>query len=224
MPEGEAAAHVAAAVVPVPADDPSDEEFTKASLMGAAMEDKALNSEKDVQENGNGFISVAEFCHVMTNLGKNLTDEKVDRMIRESDVDGDCQINYGESVKMMMAKAGRSAHMIESTMDSKLADTEDFGLWYYNWQELVRQTEDVRHKALDALKTAPKELRDHLVLESHVIGDDFSKMNQIVTTWMIARKIFPSMTGSKPSSSSHCLLYTSPSPRDRSLSRMPSSA
>ncbi|KAF9618325.1 hypothetical protein IFM89_000960 [Coptis chinensis] len=52
----------------------------------------------------NGFISTAELRHVMTNLGEKLTDEEVDEMIREADVDGDGQINYEEFVKVMMAK------------------------------------------------------------------------------------------------------------------------
>ena len=38
----------------------------------------------------------------MTNLGEKLTDEEVDEMIREADIDGDGQINYEEFVKMMM--------------------------------------------------------------------------------------------------------------------------
>jgi calmodulin len=42
--------------------------------------------------------------HVMTNLGEKLSDEEVDEMIREADVDGDGQVNYEEFVKMMMAK------------------------------------------------------------------------------------------------------------------------
>ena len=37
--------------------------------------------------------------HVMTNLGEKLTDEEVDEMIREADVDGDGQVNYEEFVK-----------------------------------------------------------------------------------------------------------------------------
>ena len=39
-----------------------------------------------------------------TCAGEKLTDEEVDEMIREADVDGDGQINYEEFVKMMMAK------------------------------------------------------------------------------------------------------------------------
>ena len=50
------------------------------------------------------FVQAAELRHVMTNLGEKLTDEEVDEMIREADVDGDGQINYEEFVKMMMAK------------------------------------------------------------------------------------------------------------------------
>ncbi|KAH0706190.1 hypothetical protein KY285_010474 [Solanum tuberosum] len=52
----------------------------------------------------NGFISAAELPHVMTNLGEKLTDEEVDEIIREADVDCDGQINYDEFVKVMMAK------------------------------------------------------------------------------------------------------------------------
>lgn len=55
-------------------------------------------------QDGNGFISAAELRHVMTNLGEKLTDEEVDEMIREADVDGDGQINYEEFVKMMLSK------------------------------------------------------------------------------------------------------------------------
>ncbi len=42
--------------------------------------------------------------HVMLNLGERLTEEEVEEMIREADVDGDGSVNYEEFVKMMLAK------------------------------------------------------------------------------------------------------------------------
>ncbi|CAD6222411.1 unnamed protein product [Miscanthus lutarioriparius] len=79
------------------------------NLMARKMKD--TDSEEELKEafrvfdkDQNGFISAAELRHVMTNLGEKLTDEEVDEMIREADVDGDGQINYEEFVKVMMAK------------------------------------------------------------------------------------------------------------------------
>ena len=37
----------------------------------------------------------------MINLGEKLTDEEVDQMIKEADLDGDGQVNFEEFVKMM---------------------------------------------------------------------------------------------------------------------------
>mmetsp|Transcript_35982 Transcript_35982/g.32366 ORF Transcript_35982/g.32366 Transcript_35982/m.32366 type:complete len:176 (+) Transcript_35982:567-1094(+) len=76
-------------------------------LMSRKMKD--CDSEEEITEafrvfdkEGNGYISSAELKHVMANLGEKLTDEEVDEMVREADVDGDGQINYEEFVKMMM--------------------------------------------------------------------------------------------------------------------------
>ncbi len=41
---------------------------------------------------------------LLASLGEKLSDEEVDEMIREVDIDGDGQINYEEFVRMMMAK------------------------------------------------------------------------------------------------------------------------
>jgi len=69
------------------------------SMMAKKMNDG--DSEEEIKEafrvfdkDGNGFISAAELRHVMTNLGEKLTDEEVDEMIREADIDGDGQVNY----------------------------------------------------------------------------------------------------------------------------------
>jgi calmodulin len=69
------------------------------TMMARKMKD--TDSEEEIREafrvfdkDGNGFISAAELRHVMTNLGEKLTDEEVDEMIREADIDGDGQVNY----------------------------------------------------------------------------------------------------------------------------------
>merc|ERR1719191_329189 len=79
------------------------------TMMARKMKDS--DSEEEVRKafrvfdkDGNGFISAAELRHIMTNLGEKLTDEEVDEMLREADIDGDGQINYEEFVKMMMSK------------------------------------------------------------------------------------------------------------------------
>jgi Ca2+-binding EF-hand superfamily protein len=55
-------------------------------------------------KDNDGYISAAELRHVLTNIGEKLSDEEVDEMIREADIDGDGQINYEEFVKMMISK------------------------------------------------------------------------------------------------------------------------
>ncbi|KAJ7960450.1 Calmodulin-related protein [Quillaja saponaria] len=93
------------------------------NLMARKMKD--TDSEEELKEafrvfdkDQNGFISAAELRHVMTNLGEKLTDEEVDEMIREADVDGDGQINYEEFVKVMMAK--RRKKRIEERRNSRM--------------------------------------------------------------------------------------------------------
>uniref|UniRef100_A0A8D2JFL3 EF-hand domain-containing protein n=1 Tax=Sciurus vulgaris TaxID=55149 RepID=A0A8D2JFL3_SCIVU len=69
------------------------------TMMARKMKDTDI-----FDEDGNGYISAAELRHVMTNLGEKLTDEEVDEMIREADIDGEGQVNYEEFVQMMTAK------------------------------------------------------------------------------------------------------------------------
>ncbi|XP_037959812.1 neo-calmodulin-like [Teleopsis dalmanni] len=49
----------------------------------------------------NGFITADELRYILTQLGEALTDDEVDDIIREVDIDGDGQINYQEFIVMM---------------------------------------------------------------------------------------------------------------------------
>merc|ERR1711869_189451 len=94
----------------VDADENGTIDFTEfLALMARKMKDTDTEEElreafKVFDRDNNGFISASELRHVMTNLGEKLTDEEVDEMIREADIDGDGQVNYQEFVKMLMAK------------------------------------------------------------------------------------------------------------------------
>ena len=45
-------------------------------------------------KDGSGTITSDELKEVMKAMGENLTEEEIDQMIREADIDGDGEINY----------------------------------------------------------------------------------------------------------------------------------
>ncbi|CAJ0948527.1 unnamed protein product, partial [Mesorhabditis belari] len=80
------------------------EEFL--GMMAEKMKNPIMDSDvraafQVFDKDGNGFISAKELRHVMTSLGEALTEEEVDEMIDEADVNGDGQVNYEEFVAMM---------------------------------------------------------------------------------------------------------------------------
>ncbi|XP_042433431.1 calmodulin-1-like [Zingiber officinale] len=66
------------------------------------VEEELKEAFKVFDKDQNGFISATELRNVMINLGEKLTDEEVEKMIKEADLDGDGQVNYEEFVRMMM--------------------------------------------------------------------------------------------------------------------------
>lgn len=65
-------------------------------------EEEILEAFRVFDKNGDGVISASELRHIMTNLGEKLTDEEVDEMIKEADLDGDGLINYVEFVRFVV--------------------------------------------------------------------------------------------------------------------------
>ena len=67
-------------------------------------EEDILEAFRVLDKDGNGSICASDLKIVMTNLGENLTDEEIEEMIKEADIDGDGLVNYEDFIKMMMSK------------------------------------------------------------------------------------------------------------------------
>lgn len=51
---------------------------------------------------GNGLASAAELRHSLTTTGEKLTDDEVDEMILEPDIDGNGNVNYNDIINTMI--------------------------------------------------------------------------------------------------------------------------
>ena len=91
----------------VNADTISFAEFTCMMLRKAKdtdAQDEMVEAFRAFDTDGSGFISREELKNVIENLGEDMTDEDVEQMITESDVDGDGRVKYEEFVRMMMSQ------------------------------------------------------------------------------------------------------------------------
>merc|ERR1712110_869804 len=73
-----------------------------------SLKQESENAEDEIREafqvfdgDGNGFINRQELACVMGNLGETLTQEEIQGMIDQADIDGDGVINYEEFYTMM---------------------------------------------------------------------------------------------------------------------------
>lgn len=63
-------------------------------------EDVIRSAFKTFDKDGNGMIDAKELRIAMKKLGECLTDQELDDMMRQADVDGDGKIDYEEFVKI----------------------------------------------------------------------------------------------------------------------------
>eukprot|EP01117_Protostelium_nocturnum_P009748 TRINITY_DN3485_c0_g1_i1.p1 TRINITY_DN3485_c0_g1~~TRINITY_DN3485_c0_g1_i1.p1 ORF type:complete len:159 (+),score=59.30 TRINITY_DN3485_c0_g1_i1:150-626(+) len=84
-------------------------EFNTFCRMVAIQQNRVV-SESDIldafrvfDKKKDGTISSAEMRHVLTTVGEKLTEDEVDEMLREADIDASGMINYIEFVRMLMS-------------------------------------------------------------------------------------------------------------------------
>lgn len=77
-------------------------------------EDELKEAFRVFDKDGNGFISADELRYAMTNLGDKLTNEEVDILIKEADLDGDGKINCqgGEQKLILIYKCDQNNWVI----------------------------------------------------------------------------------------------------------------
>ncbi|XP_037637888.1 calmodulin-alpha-like [Sebastes umbrosus] len=73
-----------------------------AEMMKCSDDETAIKEAFDIiDKDGSGYICADELRHVMSKFVEKVAAEKVDKMIKEVDIDGDGRINYKEFVKML---------------------------------------------------------------------------------------------------------------------------
>ena len=79
-------------------------ELMSGKLRETDTEEEIINAFKVFDKSGNGLISGADLRHIMTTLGDKLSEEEVDEIIREAEINGDGYILYEEFVRSIMSK------------------------------------------------------------------------------------------------------------------------
>ena len=103
-------------------------------------EDEMKEAFRVFDKEGNGFISAAEMRHIMMNLGEKLTEDEVDEMVHEGDIDGDGQINYegkAQGIGRSLAMEERRIKTVEKSSFS--FPNDDFESHFY-WTSPVAKS------------------------------------------------------------------------------------
>ncbi|KAJ1934616.1 hypothetical protein FBU59_005642 [Linderina macrospora] len=76
--------------------------FMEGEQVNDEEEDPELRAAfKKFDKDGNGVIDATELRDAMVSMGEQVTEEDVERMLKEADADNDGQINFREFVKII---------------------------------------------------------------------------------------------------------------------------
>ncbi|XP_052103935.1 neo-calmodulin-like isoform X2 [Mytilus californianus] len=65
------------------------------------LADEVRDAFRLFDKNGDGYVTAPELKTILSNNGEKISDEELDAMVKDADVDGDGKINYEEFVSML---------------------------------------------------------------------------------------------------------------------------
>ena len=75
--------------------------FSNSIKQGITVQDEIRDAFRVFDRDGNGFISVIDLTDVLLKIGEKLSQEEVEELMSEADIDGDGNIYYDEFVAMI---------------------------------------------------------------------------------------------------------------------------
>ena len=70
----------------------------------ADNEEEVIKAFKFFDKEGNGLININELKNIMLSVGKNISEEELNDMLKEADIDMDGYINYEEFIRSLLIK------------------------------------------------------------------------------------------------------------------------
>ena len=73
-------------------------------LKEQVTEEHLIESFKNFDRKGDGFITTGDLHLILVNLDDRLTAKEIDELVREADIENNNQINYEKFVRVMMSR------------------------------------------------------------------------------------------------------------------------